>query len=139
MPRIEFYVLSSTAPAERLRAACQLAMKAWRHGMPVFMRASDEAQCAEVDELLWRFKAETFVPHSLHRDAPDAPVVIGLDDEPAASQGLLINLNSSLSPHVQRFSRVIEIVNQQPEQLASSRENFRTYRQQGYDPKRVEL
>lgn len=51
MPRIEFYVLSSTAPADRLRAACQLAMKAWRHGMPVFMRASDEAQCAEVDEL----------------------------------------------------------------------------------------
>ncbi|RJG10305.1 DNA polymerase III subunit chi [Pseudomonas cavernicola] len=139
MTRVEFYVLSSTSSADRLRAACQLASKAWRHGMPVFLRCADEAQCAEVDELLWRFKAETFVPHSLYRDDPLAPVVLGLNDEPAAQQGLLINLDPSLSPFIERFSRVIEIVNQEPEQLHSSRENFRTYRQRGYDPQRVEL
>jgi len=34
---------------------------------------------------------------------------------------------------------VIEIVNQEPERLALSRDNFRQYRRHGYDPKRVEL
>ncbi|WP_369959855.1 DNA polymerase III subunit chi [Pseudomonas benzenivorans] len=139
MPRIEFYVLSSATPGERLHAACQLAMKAWRAGLPVFLRATDSAQCAELDELLWRFKAETFVPHDLHQDDPRAPVVIGLDEEPATEQGVLINLNPSLSPFIERFSRIIEIVNQEPELLTACRENFRSYRQRGYDPQRVEL
>jgi DNA polymerase-3 subunit chi len=139
MPRIEFYVLSSTTPAERLRVACQLAMKAWRAGMPVFLRGSDGAQCAELDDLLWRFKAESFVPHSLYQDDAQAPVVIGLDEQPSSPQGVLINLGSTLSPQVDCFSRVIEIVNQEPDLLTACRENFRSYRQRGYDPKRVEL
>ncbi len=139
MPRIEFYVLSTAVPAERLRAACQLAMKAWRAGLPVFLRGSDAQQCSEVDELLWRFKAESFVPHSLYQDDAHAPVVIGQDEEPSSAQGVLINLGSTLSPQVERFSRVIEIVNQEPDLLTACRENFRSYRQRGYDPKRVEL
>ncbi|MGG5872070.1 DNA polymerase III subunit chi [Pseudomonas peli] len=139
MPRIEFYVLSTAMPGDRLRAACQLAMKAWRAGLPVFLRGSDAQQCTEVDELLWRFKAESFVPHSLYQDDAHAPVVIGLDEEPSSAQGVLINLGSTLSPQVERFSRVIEIVNQEPDLLTACRENFRSYRQRGYDPKRVEL
>jgi DNA polymerase-3 subunit chi len=126
-------------PAERLRAACQLAMKAWRAGLPVFLRGSDAQQCSEVDELLWRFKAESFVPHSLYQDDAHAPVVIGQNEEPSSAQGVLINLGSTLSPQVERFSRVIEIVNQEPDLLTACRENFRSYRQRGYDPKRVEL
>jgi DNA polymerase-3 subunit chi len=137
--RIEFYVLSSAIPADRLRAACQLAMKAWRAGMPVFLRGSDAMQCAELDDWLWRFKAESFVPHSLYEEDAQAPVVIGLDEEPARVQGVLINLDSTLSPQVEHFSRVIEIVNQEPDLLTACRENFRSYRQRGYDPKRVEL
>jgi DNA polymerase-3 subunit chi len=139
MLRIEFYVLSSSNPAERLRAACQLAGKAWRAGLPVFLRGADQGQCDELDALLWRYKTESFVPHNLHQDDPQAPVVIGLDDEPSARQGVLINLNPLISPFVERFSRVIEIVNQDPALLTACRENFRSYRQRGYDPKRVEL
>ncbi|MFZ6047829.1 DNA polymerase III subunit chi [Pseudomonas sp. CR3202] len=137
--RIEFYVLSSANPADRLRAACQLAAKGWRHGLPVLLRCSDAAQRDELDQLLWRFRAESFIPHSLIGDDATAPVVLALDEEPPVAQGLLINLASSISPHVERFSRVIEIVNQEPALLAACRENFRAYRQRGYDPKRVEL
>jgi DNA polymerase-3 subunit chi len=139
MPRIEFYVLPSSQPAGRLKMACQLTAKAWRAGLSVFLRGADAAQCAELDELLWRFKGETFIPHNLYSDAPDAPVVIGLDQPPLLPQGLLINLHPQICTDCTQFSRIIEIVNQQPEQLALSRENFRLYRQQGFTPQRVEL
>lgn len=139
MTRIEFYVLPDADPAGRARAACQLASKGWQHGMPVFIRCQDERQCGEVDSLLWSFRAERFIPHDLQQDDPQAPVVIGTEQTPAATQGLLINLSPSLSPYLDQFSRVIEIVNQQPELLTVSRDNFRLYRQRGYDPKRVEL
>lgn len=139
MTRIEFYVLSTERPADRVRAACQLAMKAWRHGLPVFVRAADAAQCAELDEQLWLFKKDCFVPHNQHTEDPLAPVVIGLDEEPSSSHGVLINLNVAISKHIEHFSRVIEIVNQEPDLLTACRDNFRSYRQRGYDPKRVEL
>ncbi|MDH4570851.1 DNA polymerase III subunit chi [Pseudomonas sp. BN414] len=137
--RVEFYVLSSANPADRLRAACQLAAKGWRHGLPVLVRCTDAAQRDELNELLWRFRGESFIPHSLIDDDASAPVVLALDEAPATQQGLLINLASTISPHVEQFSRIIEIVNQEPDLLAACRENFRSYRQRGYDPKRVEL
>lgn len=137
--RVEFYVLPSSQPAGRLKMACQLAAKAWRAGLPVFLRGTDAAQCAELDELLWRFKGETFIPHNLYQEQPDAPVVIGIDQPPITAQGLLINLSPTLSEGCEHFSRIIEIVNQQPEQLTLARDNFRLYRQRGYAPQRVEL
>lgn len=139
MPRIEFYVLASETLAERQRVACNLAMKAWRAGFSVFLRATDEAECSTLDELLWRFRKGCFIPHSPYQDDNSAPVVIGLNQPPSQQSGVLINLAQDLSPQIDQFSRVIEIVNQQPELLTACRENFRTYRQRGYDPKRVEL
>ncbi len=139
MTRIEFYVLPDSTATGRARAACQLAAKGWQHDLPVFIRCQDEAQCAEMDELLWHFRAERFIPHECYDQDPKAPVVIGLEQPPAIDQGLLINLARTLSPHIDHFGRIIEIVNQQPELLNACRENFRLYRQQGYDPKRVEL
>ncbi|MEH6368374.1 MULTISPECIES: DNA polymerase III subunit chi [Pseudomonas] len=139
MPRIEFYVLPDSDPAKRLKAACVLAMKAWRAGLPVFLRGSDAEQCATLDQLLWAFKNDCFVPHDLVEDDATSPVVIGRDQPPASEQGVLINLDQNLSPHTEQFARVIEIVNQQPELLQACRDNFRTYRDRGFAPKRVEL
>ena len=137
--RVEFYVLPSADPAERQRVACSLALKAWRAGLPVFLRCPDSVQCQAMDALLWQFKNDCFLPHALHLDDPQAPVVIGGDEAPSQSGGVLLNLDPSLTPQLQHFSRVIEIVNQQPELLAACRENFRSYRERGYDPRRVEL
>lgn len=139
MPRVEFYVLPDTDPHQRLKVACQLAGKAWRAGMPVFLRGADQADCATLDTLLWSYRSASFIPHNLHDDAPDAPVVIGVDQQPAQTQGLLINLHAELPADPERFSRIIEIVNQAPEWLTISREHFRQYRQRGYAPQRVEL
>ena len=137
--RVEFYVLSSATAEGRLRAACQLASKAWKAGLPVFLRAADAEQCAELDRLLWSFRAESFIPHGLHEEDPQSPVVIGLDQIPAQAGGVLLNLHPQLSPHLAQFNRVIEIVNQEPALLAQCRDNFRQYRQLGHDPQRVEL
>ncbi|MFG0380829.1 DNA polymerase III subunit chi [Pseudomonas sp. zbq_18] len=137
--RVEFYVLSSATTEGRLRAACQLATKAWKAGLPVFLRGADQAQCEELDHLLWRFRAESFVPHALYDEDASAPVVIGLDQQPAQAGGVLLNLHPQLSPHLAQFSRVIEIVNQEPQLLAQCRDSFRQYRQLGHDPQRVEL
>lgn len=139
MTRVEFYVLSDTDPRQRLKVACQLAGKAWRAGLTVFIRGAHEQDCAALDELLWSYRSASFVPHNRYEDGADAPVVIGIDQPPAHPQGLLINLHPTLPADPERFSRIIEIVNQAPDLLTVCREHFRDYRQRGYAPRRVEL
>ena len=139
MTRVEFYVLPDDSPPARLPASRQMAAKGSQHGMQVFIRCVDAEQSNELDELLWSFRAERFIPHEQDADEPQTPVVIGIDQAPPFAQGLLINLASTLSPHLDQFSRIIEIVNQEPQLLTACRENFRLYRRQGYDPQRVEL
>lgn len=137
--KVEFYVLPSTQTADRLIAACRLAHKAWRAGFMTFIRCSDTAQQAEVDDLLWTFRRASFIPHESYSATAQAPVLVGIDQRPHFDNGVLINLNAELPPHLDCFTRVIEIVNQAPEQLNISRQNFVRYREQGYQPARVEL
>ncbi len=137
--KIEFYVLPTTQPADRLNAACRLAHKAWRAGFMTFIRCADTAQQSELDDLLWTFRKHSFIPHDVHSEQTKAPVILGIDQSPPFSDGVLINLHQQLSSHLSAFSRVIEIVNQEPELLQISRQNFVEYRKQGYQPARVEL
>lgn len=137
--KVEFYVLPTTQSADRLNAACRLAHKAWRAGFMTFIRCADTAQQSELDELLWSFRKHSFIPHDIYTDHAKAPVLIGINQHPPFTEGVLINLHNELSSHLDCFSRVIEIVNQEPELLKISRKNFVSYREQGYQPARVEL
>ena len=62
--KIDFYILPSAATSARLDFACKLTEKAWRLGHRVYLHCSDAAQRQDLDERLWRFKGESFVPHS---------------------------------------------------------------------------
>lgn len=137
--KVEFYVLPGNDPADRHRAACRLARKGWQHGLRVFLRCNDEQECQQLDALLWHFRQESFIPHDPIREVADTPVAIGCNERPFHANGLLVNLGQDISPHLEHFSRVIEIVDQHPERLLRSRENFRHYRQSGHSPARIEL
>ena len=136
--RIEFCVLQSQDPLARQLAACQLAAKAWRAGRSVFIRASDPEQCAELDQLLWRFQGECFIPHAL-AEHEHAPVLIGIDQTPPHEGTVLLNLKLDSRPQLVHCTRLIELVDQEPRRLQLSREHFRHYQSQGYAPKRIAL
>lgn len=132
MTEIDFYVLPSSAPEQRARTACRVAEKAFSLGHRVHVHAADAAQARALDELLWTFRDGAFVPHALAADDPDAPVVIGAGEEPAAPAYLLINLTDSVPAFFSRFERVAEVVDDDPAVRDAGRERFRFYRDRGY-------
>ncbi len=135
MTRIEFYRLSG--PADRLQVACRLAARAWHQRLAVFIRCQDEAQSQLMDELLWSFRPERFIPHDRHAVNPQSPVVIGQDEMPLATGGLLLNLQPTPAPHLACYSRVIELVS--PELATAFQTSFLHYRQLGHTPQSVEI
>ena len=135
--------------------ACRLCEKAYLQGYQVYLQtiSAEQAQC--LDDLLWTFRQGSFVPHTLYPPSDDdvfAPVLIGHGDIPAAEssamaafatrqdcsrQGagsVLINLTPQVTRGFDRFDRVAELVDQDSENLRSSRNKFRFYRERGLEP-----
>ncbi len=132
MTKVDFYVLPETTSEARWLFACKLAEKVQRMGMRVLIAVNSEADAKQLDELLWTFKPESFVPHQLINGGKPAPVEITFNDQAGDHQGLLINLSSSIPPWFSRFERVSEVVIQEPQMLAISRERYSFYRSRGY-------
>ena len=65
MPRIEFYVLSSNDAVGRLRAACQLALKAWSaEALPITVASSVGAGDSFVGALVWSLQQGQALPEA---------------------------------------------------------------------------
>lgn len=139
MKRIDFYILPGSDAAARLTYACRLAAKAWREGHRIYLNCQDEAQCAALDERLWSFGAASFVPHQRATDGPDAPLLLAWGADAGGEQSLLINLASTVPAFFERFARIAEVVDQEPQLLAALRSSYRFYRERGYAPKHLHL
>jgi DNA polymerase-3 subunit chi len=133
--RVDFYVLDSCDEDARLRFACRLSEKAWNLSHRVHALAPDTETAEGLDQLMWTFRAGSFVPHVIDDKAtnPDTPVTIGCD--PGDCRGeLLINLTSGIPPCIERFERIAEIVDGNEASRRAGRERFSLYRAQGYEP-----
>ena len=132
MTRIDFYVLNSDSREARLHYACRLAHKAWSHNRKVYLHCATEEEAEQLDELLWSFRPDAFLPHALHPDQPDSNVVCGWADDPAPHHDLLINLSNDTPLFFSRFNRLAEILVEHELVLSPARERFRFYRERGY-------
>jgi DNA polymerase-3 subunit chi len=132
--QVDFYVLTAAASHQgRARFACRLAEKAWKKGYRVFIHTSSEFEAQQLDDLLWTFRAESFVPHAIATDPRDAalPVLVGTGSEPALPLDLLVNLSDTVPAYFQRFARLAEIVEPNDTQREIARSRYRHYREQG--------
>jgi DNA polymerase-3 subunit chi len=139
MTLVGFYVVQTVEPGERLQVAARLADKAFQSGHRIFINAGDEAQASVLNELLWSFRPASFLPHGLHGEDHCDTIAIGWGQEPENHYDLLINLQQAIPPFFSRFARVAEVVTQEPDSLAASRESWKFYKARGYQMEKHDL
>lgn len=132
MTRVDFYLLPSAEPDDRLPITCRLAEKAWRQGMTVFVRCADETQRQRLDEWMWRYNPHAFLPHDNAETAPDTPICLALPETSSDRCTFLINLAEGIPSYTDAIERIAELVIERPENRRAARESFRYYRDQGY-------
>ncbi|MFT6433470.1 MAG: DNA polymerase-3 subunit chi [Candidatus Azotimanducaceae bacterium] len=135
MTKIDFYQIENgEAP---LLFSCRLIAKIYRMGHQVHIHAESDAQAEEIDNLLWSFRPESFIPHMLDNVAEIAPVRIGCSNmnEPSTHQEVLVNLSGAVPDFFSRFERVAEVVPLDENSRDAARENFRFYKDRGYEIK----
>ena len=137
--QVDFYLLGTKSPGAA-KLACRLALMALERNQKIFIVTATEAEGEQLDELMWRYPPERFVPHA-RVGAPafaKAPVNIGTLSglNPA---DVVINLCPEAVPEPQRFSRVLEIVPAADNEKEASRVKYRIYRNLGLDPQTHEI
>jgi len=155
MTRVDFYVLPDADADNRNTLICKLAEKAFRHDKPVFIHADDQSLLQQLDDHLWNFRRDSFVPHRLlegsnanplnepddsaanvianaeHSQIDTDPVQLSTGG-PSTDRVVLINLASKVPPFFSRFERALEVINQADSVRDSARERYRFYQQRGY-------
>jgi DNA polymerase-3 subunit chi len=143
--RVDFYVVADsgadTDTDERARTACRLAERAWKAGHRVFVLSGNAQAARQLDELMWTFRQNSFVPHTLV-EGPEAstgldldatPVWLGSNSVPDVANDVLINLTDDVPLTYARFNRVAEIIAGGDDTRAAGRTRFRFYREHDCD------
>ena len=133
-PRIDFYVTADPAPGGASLLACRLAEKAWLSGHRVYLHTTSPEAAARLDDTLWTFRQDSFVPHGRwpEQSRDDLPILVGCGDDPAGFGDVLINLTADVPVFHRRFSRVLEVIAGDPAAKETGRTRFRFYQKEGY-------
>lgn len=133
MTEVDFYIMSDPEETVLMRVACRLAESAWGDGERVYLLAADDAQAARMDEMLWTFRQDSFVPHERvgGDNPPTARVLVGTGQAVPERIDMLVNLGAEIPPWYGLCARVAEVVGAKPGEKAAGRKRYRMYRDAG--------
>ncbi|MDH4274078.1 MAG: DNA polymerase III subunit chi [Gammaproteobacteria bacterium] len=136
MTQVDFYLLQQAEPQARQRVACRITEKAYAAQQRVFIYVETPDDAKQLDDLLWSFRPGSFIPHGVTTAIePTLPVTIGTSAPPELDAQVLINLAHHVPDFFNRFSRIVEIIEEGHEvTLRQGRERYRHYRHQGITP-----
>ncbi|MBL1431999.1 MAG: DNA polymerase III subunit chi [Gammaproteobacteria bacterium] len=137
--KVDFYILSGGGESGHTRYTCRLAEKAYKLKHRIYIHVNNGVEAQQLDELLWTFRQDSFVPHELCADPlseskPESPIIIGYNNVAPDGYGMLINLSQGIPKFYKQFDRVAEVVADADTLRQISREHFRFYRDQGITP-----
>ena len=134
--QVDFYVRPETSPDALERFACRLVESVWQRGHRVLVLATSDTAARRLDDLLWTFREESFVPHRrLGAGGPSVsePVVVSTPGVWDGELDVLVNLTPSVPDEAARASRIAEIVPAGGAGRDAGRRRFREYRDRGFD------
>jgi len=136
MSQVTFYILddtpSTTLPAH-FAQACSLAAFYYQQNRKVFIYTDNQQDAFMVDEYLWQFDGDSFVPHNLLGEGPNfgTPVEISWMP-PTHPRPVLINLSLQLPDFSSNFQQIIDFVPHEEQLKMAARQRYSAYKKLGH-------
>ena len=140
--RADFYMIAGKAQfvEQPLLLVCQLAVKALAANQPCLIFCESAEQADFLDDLLWDFDDDAFVPHQIvgtDEDEEVTPVLLVPPGVETPMRGLVINLRTDLPPP--GYERVLEIVPADESAREPARKRWLEYKKLGFELKRNDM
>lgn len=135
MPRADFYLVAKPRFREQpLLLVCELARKAVHSGQPLLVLAASAAQAEALDDLMWSFDPDEYLPHQIagmDEDEDEVEVLIAPPEASPPLRALVLNLRDEPVPP--GFERVLEVVPADESARAPLRARWKHYQSLGLD------
>ena len=133
MNQVDFYILNNDSATNIELFVCRLAEKAFKKGHKIHILTANRQQQDKVDQLMWTFNDQSFLPHVISGDelSADTPIHISHDLENVVIRDVLINLKPEVPASYEQFDRIAEIVASNSEQRQAARLRYREYQRKG--------
>jgi DNA polymerase-3 subunit chi len=136
--QVMFYLLEEDAKheavAEQSHAhACLQAANFYRRNQRIFIYCADQQTAHQLDELLWAFEPDSFVPHNLPGEGPKNGAAVEISWQPPTNRrAILINLTSTVPNFANQFLHIVDFVPSDETLKQQARERYKGYRQWGF-------
>jgi DNA polymerase-3 subunit chi len=139
--QVMFYILPENDKADKnaevvnsvVHNACLQASYFYRQNQRVFIYTQDKDLAELVDETLWAFDADSFVPHNLAGEGPKQGAAVEISDNaPKGRRQVLINLSSTVPNFANQFNYIVDFVPHDEKLKQQARERFKVCRQLGF-------
>ncbi|MDX1457953.1 MAG: DNA polymerase III subunit chi [Marinobacter sp.] len=133
-----FHILAQNTPAARNLHAARLVDKAWQQGDRVCIVCDNTQQAQELDDLLWQFSPDAFIPHCIVPDTATTctdPVGILLGPPVPEDWDTVVILSTALPSDADRFKRLALVAHNDPGVLNQARSHFKQLRALGIEPR----
>ncbi|HLM52118.1 MAG TPA: DNA polymerase III subunit chi [Pseudoxanthomonas sp.] len=141
MPRADFYLIAKPRFLEEpLKLVCELARRAYDANQWTLVLARDAAQAEALDELLWSFDEDAYIPHQVAgTDEEDelTPVLIAAPEVDVPARALVINLRDAAFQGP--CERVLEVVPADASAREPLRERWKQYKARGFELNKHEM
>lgn len=134
MPTVEFHILSEAGDIARMRYACQLVDAAYSQGKRIVIHVSDDNEAQKLDDMLWTFRDQAFIPHEIATaQSPANARIMALigTSVPDSFSTQLINIGTAIPAKLESLQHVIEVVDADAQRKQQARERYKQYRELG--------
>lgn len=134
MSEATFYILQSDSQRARYEFACKLIEKVYNSGQFGYVLTDSDAQSQLIDDLLWTFRAGSFIPHQQYADELSEVknvFLIGSIAAPEPWRKTVINLSTQCPQDFQHAERILEILDNSETTKEPGRQRYRQYQQAG--------
>ena len=141
MPRADFYLIDKPRFREQpLLLVCELAKRGFAANLPILVLARDAAQAEAIDDLLWSFDPDEYLPHQIagmDEGDDETPILIATPEMDVPARAMLINLRDAAPTG--SFDRVLEVVPADPSARGPLRERWKHYQALGFEVKKHDM
>ncbi|HTA65403.1 MAG TPA: DNA polymerase III subunit chi [Xanthomonadaceae bacterium] len=141
MPRADFYLIAKPRfRDDPLLLVCELARKAHDAGSSTLILARDAEQAEALDDALWAFDPDAYIPHQIagsDEDDDETPVLIASPDLDAPGRTLIINLRDAAV--TLPCERVLEVVPADDSAREPLRQRWKEYKARGFELNKYDM
>jgi len=141
MPRADFYLIAKPRFIEKpLLLVCELARKANESGQHLLILVNSATQAEVLDDLLWEFDPDAYIPHQIAGQDEDddiTPVLIVAPETDVPMRPLILNLRNA--PVTGQFERVLEVVPADASTREPLRARWKHYQSLGFELNKIDM